>query len=118
MRAIKIDVEKKEVYEININGSLDSMKEAIGCKYVTHIALVHREEFMWLDDEGLLNDDPIGAFELQGYPQLLSGNALVLGIDPGGNNTDSKFALDRIKQVVSWKDKADLPKASIQVFTL
>lgn len=118
MKAIKIDVEQKKVYEIEIDGNNKSMYEALKCSCVSHISIIRRKEFLWIDDDGLLKDNPLGAFELVGYPQLLSGNGLILGIDIGGNNISTAFDAETIKSLVKFEDAAKLPKPFIKVYSL
>lgn len=115
MKAIKIDVEQKKVYEIEITGTLESMYEAIKCTCVTHIPIVPRREFMWLDDEGLLRKEPLGAFVFAGYPQVLSGNAIILGYQPGGNSLSTDLRVEDIEPKIKWVDVSELPEPSFQV---
>lgn len=117
MRAIKIDVTKKEVYEIQIDGSIQSMHAALECETFDMVRL-SRTEILWVDDEGLLKKNPVGAFKIDTYPQLLSGHGLIIGIDPGGYNVETKISVEDIKDRIAFKDVDQLPKAALHFFSI
>jgi hypothetical protein len=55
-----------------------------------------------LDDEGLLREEPIGAFTIGNYPQVLSGNGLIIGNDDRGASQDCKATLEEVKKAVKF----------------
>lgn len=117
MKAIKIDVVKKEVTEIEINGDIKSMYEALECDFIEGITLIEREEKLWIDEEGLLRDEPLGAFRMLGYPQVLSGHGLVLGITSSGENRGTWLEVDQIKRLVEFVGLDEIPEPSFTVTT-
>ena len=123
MRAIKIDVRRKEVYEIDIEPGLDAMYTALECDMVEAVTIARDfysrsfggRETLWVDEEGLLHD-PIGAFELNG--RAFSGHGLILRTTEEGESTGTKIALENIQQYTRFIDPGDLPDPEIQVYTL
>lgn len=114
MRAIKIDVEKQEVYEVETDGSLKSLYELIKCDCIEKVNIIQRKEVIWVDESGLLKKDPIGAFVFDGYPQVLSGNGLILGLR-GPENAPTQLSLGYVQGRVTFKDPSYLPEASFNI---
>ena len=117
MRAIKIDVVKETVEEIEISGSLDSMYAALQCDCICSVG-IHLTpcEVLWVDDEGLLKD-PIGAFTIVGYPNPLSGHGIILGVTSSGANRSTKYSADLVRRMVEFTDPKYLPKPEIKVIS-
>jgi hypothetical protein len=91
VRAIKIDVEKKSVYSVELNPqSLDDIYTLLGCDCFCIAFKIENGDTVIVDDEGLLRSNPLGAFKFGSYPQPLSGNGLVIGVDSRGETVDIK----------------------------
>lgn len=112
MKAIKIDVVKKTVEDIEISGDLISMYKALECDCVTSVRITD-DEILWVDDDGLLHDNPIGAFLFENYPQVLSGHGLILGVTGSGENRSTKLKSESIKELIRFEDVKNLPEPSI-----
>jgi hypothetical protein len=114
MRAIKIDVIAKTIEEIDIDGSLKSMYEALDVDVVASVRIA-RGEILWVDDNGLHRDPPLGAFMFGVYPQALSGHGLIVGLGGIGDNCNTKLTLEEVKANVSFCDVSELPEPIIKV---
>lgn len=105
IRAIKIDVEKREVYEIGIEPGEDAICEAlyqaIDCRTFTSV-FVKREETLWVDDEALeLNPQP-DKFIFKGYDTPLAGNGVICGNDDQGRAISSLLEVEEVRERVFW----------------
>lgn len=113
MRAIKIDVIKKEIYEVDISGNNRSMnKEIEGNGF--DMVRISKSEALWVDDEGLRRKPPLGAFTIKWYPQALPGHGLIIGLR-GPENTDTRLTLEEVKEMVRFVDISELPLPVITI---
>ncbi len=104
MKGILIDVENKEVKEVEVDKKniLDSMYKHIGCQLVDRVGL-NRSDDLWVDDEGLLtvNEDS-KFFSFRGYPSPLVGNGLILGHDGMGESIEPKITIEEVRMNVKF----------------
>lgn len=114
LKGIKIDVEKKDIYYVDVEKGLKAMYATIGCSLVEGISLTTKEH-LWIDEEGLLNSNPKGAFKFDRFPQVLSGNGLILGLSRAGNSCNTGLTVDQVKALVEFVDVDQLPDPSIMV---
>lgn len=110
MKAIKIDVLQKEIYEIRINHGLDAIYEAIGnqCSlFCCPFVLPNRDTF-YLDDEALCFglDYIKGGFSVMGNTYV--NNAIILGTDEEGESIDVKTTVEDLKKIISFHSVAEL----------
>ena len=95
IKAILIDVEAKELREIILDrtegNELDAIYKAVKCDCICSVEswifqpLGH---VLYIDDEGLLLENPIGAFQVTDDGQILSGNGIIVGSGEEGNDID------------------------------
>lgn len=100
MRAIKIDVEKREVSFIEIESGLRPMYNAIGngCNCITSVIEYENQDMMYADDEALLDPENIkGGFMYPDWQFPVVSNVIILGTDEEGNSVDCKSTLEEIK---------------------
>ena len=120
MNVIKIDVVKKEIYEIEMTTDFKEIYKHLDCDLFTCISskTIAPGDTIYIDDEGLLREDPIGAFSIRGVSQVLSGHGLIIGSDDQGDSISCITPLDVIKQLVRFEDLYYLPKPgfTIEVF--
>lgn len=104
MKAILINVHDKTVTQIDIEGGLDSMYKSIGCGTIeaVHSYVFQGGDIMYVDEEGLLKDEPGPFFRIIGFHQLLAGNGLVLGTDEEGDSCDAVTPLAVIMRAVEF----------------
>jgi len=118
MKAIKIDVRKKEIYYIEIDGDMvDNIVNHLECDVFTLVYpnTLKKGDTLYVDDEGLLKE-PIGAFSIKGCDQVLSGNGLILGTDEEGAAQDVVISIDDLKQLVSFESVDKLPEPFIEIY--
>jgi len=100
-KAIKIDVAKREVYEIEIEPGLDAMYEAIGCRAVDMVRITQLDD-LWIDDCGLLREPQPDKFKFLGHAQPLAGNGLICGYDDQGETVSTALTVEFVQQMVRW----------------
>jgi hypothetical protein len=74
---------------------------------------------VYIDDEGLLTLTPQSTFfQIEGYPQPLCGNGLILGIDhEEGESVDTTLSLQYVKSKVKFMDLYEVQmKSRLGVF--
>lgn len=107
MRAIKIDVVKKEIYEVEIKGDCPSFYETLDCESITGVRL-SKVEYLYVDDEGLHRRPLLGAFRVNGYPQALPGHGIIVGLS-GPQEVSSKLDIEDVRANVQFVDVSELP---------
>ena len=130
IKAILIDVENKEIKELELqseNSSYNLYKE-LKCEYITSACgdLFNRlSHALFVDDEGLLKEEHLGAFCIRigetGHlyeSQVFSGNGIIVGINEEGESIDHQLDIEIIKDIVRWEDVARLPQPSMTFIPL
>lgn len=130
IKAILIDVENKEIKEVELtseggNSYNQAIYDQLKCQYITSACaeiFSHIEHAMFVDDEGLLTNAPLGAFCISLNPrpytsQTLSGNAILVGIDNEGETISHNLDIEMIKKIVVWEDVSNLPQPSMEFYT-
>ena len=124
MKCIKIDVVSKEVYEIEIEGGLHSMYDALGlgCEmiekafYLPIISAVEstsRMDTCFVDEESLIKEDGYikGAFSFQAARGNVYGpffnNGIIVGCDSEGETVAHRQIFDTIKSSVQFFELQD-----------
>ena len=112
MRAIKIDVVKKEVYDVEIDSSIKSIYGHLGVECFCQVGKrFPNGDMLLVDDNGLIIDSPIGAFEIGQYPQVLSGHGLFIGTDGIGETANAQSDLEFIKTIVRFSETSKIARA-------
>lgn len=119
MKCIKIDVVAKEVYEIEIDGNLHSMYDALGLDcdmiekafYLPIISAVESTshiDMCMVDEESLVKGDDYikGAFAFHptrgnSYGPFFN-NGLIIGCDSEGNTVAHRQIFEKIKESVQF----------------
>lgn len=108
MKVIKINVEDKTITEIEIDGSLNSIYEAIGngCTTFTSPIYYDNDDAMYCDDESLLRPSTIqGAFIYPNWNYPIVSNAIIIGTDSEGGSISCKSTINMIKKDIRFIDK-------------
>ncbi len=128
IKAILIDAQNKQIKEVELEpteglGYLQSIYKQLKCDCITSACgdLFNRlSHTLFVDDEGLLKDEPMGAFCIRigetGHlyqSQVLSGNGIIVGVDEEGECIDHALDEEIIKDIVLWDDVANLPAPSM-----
>jgi hypothetical protein len=90
MKAIKIDVEKKEVTHVEIAYGLEPIYEQLKCTTMTCPIIYPNGDALCVDEEGLLKpiENITGGFFLKNFPhQGFFGNGLLIGIENEDGST-------------------------------
>lgn len=105
MKAILIDVVSRTVTEVDITGDLDSFYEHIGCDLVEAVNtdVISGNDVLYVDEEGLLHEVE-GFFHLDGYPQPLAGNAIIIGIDEDGDSCDCETTVEEVMDAIEFME--------------
>lgn len=129
IKAILIDSENKEVREIELNyqnGSyIEDIYKALKCQCITSACsevfngIAHA---LFVDDEGLLLDNPIGAFYISMHPnpyrsQTFSGNGIIVSIDNEGESCSHFLDIDGFKESIVWDSIENLPTPEFKIHT-
>ena len=117
IKAILIDVEAKEIKEIILESEegkeLDPIYKALKCNIITSAEqhfFYNVGHTLYVDDEGLLIENKIGAFQVQ-EGQVLSGNGIIVGVDDEtGKDIDHFMKLDVLKAFIHFREIEDLPE--------
>lgn len=120
MKAIKIDVVKKEVYPVEITSDYKDIHTHLECDTFTTAQMT--KEFgvtLFVDDDGLLKE-PIGAFFIAGAKQAYSGHGLLIAINEKGETISYDYTdndLKHIRRAVQFVGTETLPSPEINVVT-
>jgi hypothetical protein len=119
MKCIKIDVVSRTVYEIEIEGGLQSMYDAMGLEcemiekgfYLPIVSAVESKSHMdtcFVDEESLIKGDGYvkGAFSFQAAKGNVYGpffnNGLIVGCDSEGESQSHRQIFETIKNAVQF----------------
>jgi len=111
MRVIKIDVEKKEIYEVDYSGNFYDIYTLIGngCSCFTCPIVYENEDGLMADDEILLRPNDIkGAFIYPDWHSPIANNAVIVGADEDGDPVDAKSSIEEIEKGIKWISLIDL----------
>ena len=105
-KAIKIDVVKQDVYEIELSDDYKAIYGAIGNGCTIFCAPIEFEngDTLYSDEEGLLHEKMVGCFMMENWKYPLVGNAIILGTDDEGDSIDAKSTIEEIKNKVTFYD--------------
>lgn len=102
MKAILIDVKEKVVKEVEYSHWTE-VRELLDCDFFTAVTLNEKGDAIYVDDEGLLTLTPESMFfSIEGNPQYLAGNGLVVGIEENGESKEPNVTLEEIQEKVRF----------------
>lgn len=108
MKAYLIDTPNREVREVEYDGNWRTIASThLHCSLFTVVVINEAEDVVYVDDEGLINGNPHGWFELVTYGQPLRGYGLVLGTDPEGESIAPAISLEDLKKLVRFSSSVD-----------
>jgi hypothetical protein len=106
MKAIKIDVRTKKVYEIELEEGLQAIYDNLNCNTFSCPIQYENDDCMYCDDEALLFPELIeGAFIYPDWSYPIVSNALIIGTDEDGNSVDCKSTIEEISKGIKFIDK-------------
>jgi hypothetical protein len=116
MKAYKIDVISKEVREIELQPGIKAIYKELDCDTFTVVSIGKID--IYVDDEGLCRDEPLGAFSIRGYHQVLSGHGLVVSTDDEGDSIGPVTPIEIVRENVRFEDTYYLPEPSMTFIPL
>lgn len=118
MKAFKIDVVKKDVYQVEITSDIKSIYKHLECDCFAQVGRrMPNGDILLVDDNGLLNPS-IGSFEIGTYPNSLSGHGILIGTDEAGETVDVKTSIDWLSRSVRFDNISPLPKPEFKIIEL
>lgn len=106
MRSILIDPAKRAVVPYRINGSVASLQAAVG-SLIAFATQLDTGDVLYVDDEGLLRDNP-SFFAIAGGRHPYAGRGLLVGPETYGAITDVVATVEEVKSLVSFDVEVDL----------
>lgn len=107
MKLILIDPSTKSVSEVEYDGAYKTLAALLGCSLLDSVRLNGVDgDRLFVDDEGLLtNPNPFGYFRIAGYPGMLAGKALAVGIDDEGDTVPPRMlTVENLRENVTFID--------------
>ena len=101
MKAIKIDAEYQDVYEIEMEGGLQSYYDAIGCNTIERVAFSDDHDLV-IDEEGLINGTTKGFYF---GSSVFYGSGVIVQSTPDGDWVSHNLqpaVMDILKKKVQW----------------
>ena len=116
MRVIKIDVERQEVYETDIENSLDAFYQTIGngCQLIETATILppHKKggygDVIYVDEEGFMSVGNVKGFFSINNETWFANNGIIVGsemTEDGIKSSDCTWELSRIKDLISFDAK-------------
>jgi hypothetical protein len=105
MKAIKVDVVNRKVVEIEVDGSLKAIYEAIGCSNFEMPCVLENGDAVYCDGEALFSN-PQNFVEIGEYSDPIAGNLLILGTNDDGESVDCSSSVEEIENDVIFLDVA------------
>jgi hypothetical protein len=104
IKAIKIDVTKKQVYEVEIDGSLAAYYKELECDLIEKYSLTNKQDLI-IDEEGWVKNSTQfekDCFSIDGVGQLFKGHGLIVDFTPGGSWVSTTAKLDIVRMLVTF----------------
>lgn len=101
MKAYLIDSKECTVTEVEHDDSIHDIYEKLDCRSFDAVRL-DNDDTIYVDDEGLYQKHTY--FVVDGMPNPLAGNGLVLGTDLDGYSTDPTYDISTITDMIRFID--------------
>lgn len=105
MKAFLIDTPNHAIVEVDYDGDWKSIYAHIHAKtfeLVIPDIVDDIEVSVYVDEEGLINDNPHGFFAIRGIGQALAGYGLVLGCDAEGETVAAPVTKEWLEERVDF----------------
>ena len=99
-----VDVSNETVTEVALTDDYRDIYKFLHCDCFTTVRLNTEMDSLFVDDNGLFKPGN-RLFQLQNYPQLLSGNGLVLGMRPDGETAAPAMDFNVFRQMIGFTDQ-------------
>jgi hypothetical protein len=101
-KAIKIDVQTKSIYLVELSDDYNDIYTKIGNGCTTFAVPItfDNQDSIFCDDEALLRPDDIkGGFIFKGWNYPIIGNAIILGCDEEGESVDAMTEMSDLPSI-------------------
>jgi len=109
MRAILIDSESKEVKEVDLIGdNVDAMRSYLNCTGLELVRLVRTDPAvdMYIDEEFRLKDNICNGLKIEGCPDVIMGNGLIVGTDVwSGKMVETNLLVSNVEEIVTFVER-------------
>lgn len=103
MKAILIDSVNREVREIEIDGGLKSIYDAMDVQMIETATYLENGDVIYVDEEGMFGLNAFSVFFDVGAHQPFVGNGLVVGTSRIGKTIAPKSKVEDITSLVTFK---------------
>jgi len=109
MRAVVINSEKKEVYEVQMGTDYKEIYSLIGngCSTFAVPVELPNGDAVYADDEGLLQAEIKGGFIMEDWNYPIVGNAVLLNVDEEGESCDALSDVEELASQIEWVNQTD-----------
>jgi hypothetical protein len=102
-----IDPTIRTVHKVDYNGDYKQIYDLLSddnhrVEMFQVVEINEHGDGVFVDEEGLLNGNPHGWFTVRGYPGVLRGKGLVLGVDEEGDSVTPKAPLITVFNMVEF----------------
>ena len=109
IHAYLIDPVKKQVTQVEFNKNLNELTE---CETCTAVKISHKDDYVFIDDEGLFVEDQKFFYIVREDMNLsksvmLAGKGLVLGTDDEGESINPSMSLEKLKKRIFWANPVE-----------
>jgi len=102
IKCIRIDVVNEVIHEVEINDNIQDIYKQLDCDLFEVVRLDNTND-LYVDEEGLLKvNDNTKFFQIDGYPQPLVGNGLIMGHKSNGDTISTTLDIQDIKEKVKF----------------
>jgi hypothetical protein len=104
MKAIVIDPYKREITEVETDGSNASMYAHLQCD-MFQIVYLRKEDSLYVDEEFLINGSilDLAWFSMPDFHQdPIGSRGIIFGTDQEGRNISPLMTLDEVRKAVVW----------------
>ena len=104
MKTILIDTRNKAVTEIEIDGGLKSIYDALDVRMIETATYLPNGDAVYVDEEGMMGLDKDSGFFDIGAHQPFAGNGLVIGTNhTTGDSVGCKSTVEEIRKQVKFR---------------
>ena len=101
MRLIKIDPQTRTIEFVDLDGKLDSFRQAIGCNFIDVCARQGNLDALTVDDDALELDPQPPAFRFNSFGPV-HGIAILSGVDEEGDTQEPAMTREEVEEAVTW----------------
>lgn len=113
IKGILIDVEKRQIREVEFENELSSYYRLLKCDCITTAPFDEKHDVI-VDDEGLLKTPFIGFFETPDGDEY-AGHGLIVGFNDDGDWISHKLNFETVKNSIRFIQYVNLNRAILKI---